>query len=83
MKNGQTIGQWLNWDFEVNGNLEIKDKKGNDVYFEISTGLWCKREHDSQGNQIFFENSDGHIEDNRSPKVKVIEYNGRKYQLIP
>jgi hypothetical protein len=81
MKEGQTIGQWLNWDFKANGNLEIKDKNGNDVYFEISDGRWCKREHDSQGNQIYFENSEGHIEDNHIPKIFTL--NGRKYQLIP
>jgi hypothetical protein len=81
MKNGQTIGQWLNWDFETNGNLHITDKKGNDVYFEISDGRWCKREHDSQGNQIYFENSVGEIIINRIPEI--IEHNGKKYQLIP
>jgi hypothetical protein len=81
MKDGQTIGQWLNWDFEANGELWIKDKKGNDVYFEISDGRWCKREHDSQGNQIYFENSEGYIEDNHIPKI--FKLNGRKYQLIP
>ncbi len=81
MKNGQTIGQWLNWDFEANGNLCITDKKGNDVYFEISGGHWCKREHDSQGNQIHFEDSKGFIEVNRTPEI--IEHNGKKYQLIP
>jgi hypothetical protein len=83
MKDGQTIGQWLNWDFKTNGNLYITDTKGNDVYFEISDGRWCKREHDSQGIQIYFEDSLGVIIDNRTPEVKVIEYNGRKYQLIP
>ncbi len=81
MKDGQTIGQWLNWDFKTNGNLHITDKKGNDVYFEISDGRWCKREHDSQGNQIYFENSVGEIIDNRI--LEIIEHNGKKYQLIP
>ena len=23
MKDGQTIGEWLNWDFKANGDLEI------------------------------------------------------------
>ena len=81
MKDGQTIGQWLNWDFKTNGNLHIKDRNGNDIYYEISIGFWCKREHDSQGNQIYFENSEGNIVDNRTPEI--IEHNGRKYQLIP
>ncbi len=81
MKDGQTIGQWLNWDFEANGNLNVKDKNGNDIYYETSKGHWCKREHDSQGNKIYFENSDGDILDNRIPEI--IEHNGRKYKLIP
>jgi hypothetical protein len=83
MKDGQTIGQWLNWDFRTNGVLEIKDGDGNCIYLENSSGFWCKRQHDSQGNQIYFENSEGNIVDNRTPEIKVIKYNGRNYQLIP
>jgi hypothetical protein len=59
MKEGQTIGQWLKWDFETNGNLEIKDTNGNLIYFEGLDEFWTKREYDSQGNQIYFENSKG------------------------
>jgi GTPase SAR1 family protein len=81
MKNGQTLGQWLNWDFEVNGNLIIKDKNGNLIYQESLRGFWTKREFDSQGSIIYYENSSGVIIDNRTPKI--IEHNGRKYQLIP
>jgi len=81
MKDGQTIGQWLNWDFKANGGLDIKDKNGNVVYFENSDGYWGKSEFDSQGNRIYFENSDGLINHIRTPEI--IEHNGRKYQLIP
>jgi hypothetical protein len=81
MKDRQTIGQWLNWDFEANGNLCITDRNGNDIYYETLEGRWCKREHDSQNNQIYFENSEGHIEINHIPKI--FKLNGRKYQLIP
>jgi hypothetical protein len=80
MKDGQTIGQWLNWDFEANGDLEIPNKI-NQIYFENSDGYWVKREYDSEGNEIYYENSRGEILDNRTPEV--IEHNGRKYQLIP
>ena len=38
-------------------------------------------EYDSQGNQIYFENSVGEIINNRIPQI--IKLNGRKYQLIP
>jgi hypothetical protein len=54
-----TIGQQIKWDFETNGELEIKDKNGNLIYYEDSTGFWTKREYDSQSNQIYFENSKG------------------------
>jgi hypothetical protein len=81
MKDGQLISQWLNWDFKANGYLEIKNKNDYCVYGEDSSGYWTKREYDSQGNTIYFEDSTGKIIDNRTPEV--IEYNGRKYQLIP
>ena len=81
MKDGQTIGQWLNWDFKTKEFLEIKDRNGALLYYERSSGYWVKREYDSEGNIIYLENAEGLIEDNRIPKV--IEHNGRKYQLIP
>jgi hypothetical protein len=81
MKDGQTVGQWLNWDFKTNGSLKIKDKNGNDIYHEISDGGWRKHEYDLQGNIIYHEDSCGYIIDNRP--LEIIEHNGRKYQLIP
>jgi hypothetical protein len=81
MKDGQTIGQWLNWDFKTNGNLHISDRNGNDIYFEDSDLYWFKSKYDSQGNIIYHEDSCGYIEDNRNPEI--IEHNGRKYKLIP
>ena len=68
MKDGQTIGQWLNWDFEVNGDLIIRDKNSRLIYIEFSMGDWTKREWDSQGNQIYLENSNGYIiQPNQTP----------------
>ena len=81
MKDGQTIGQWLNWDFEANGDLEIKDKNGLRIYGEDSSGCWGKWEYDSQGNEVYYENLFGKIVVNRIPEV--IEHKGHKYQLIP
>jgi len=81
MKDGQTIGQWLNWDFEANGTLVIKDKNLRLIYLENANRGWAKYERDSQGNELYYENSNGKIIDNRIPEV--IEHNGRKYQLIP
>lgn len=39
--------------------FEIKDSKGNLIYFEESNGYWVKREFDSKGNEIYYENSSG------------------------
>jgi hypothetical protein len=38
----------------------IKDKNGNQIYFEHSNGYWYKKEFDSNGNRICFEDSEGY-----------------------
>ena len=81
----KTIAQQIKWDFEANGTLEIKDKNGNLIYWENLNGFWSKREYDSQGNQIYCENSShGVIEDKRpkSCEVEEIIIDGVKYKLI-
>jgi hypothetical protein len=83
MKDGQTFGQWLNWDFKTNGSLKIVNKNGALLYYECSDGYWDKREYDLEGRRIYYEDSKGLIMDNRTSEVEVIELNGRKYQLIP
>ena len=80
MKDGQTIGQWLKWDFKTNGDLEIRNKDGKQIYYE-KVDFWAKRQFDSKGNRVYYEDSDGDIIDERTPKL--IEHNGHKYQLIP
>ena len=79
-----TIGQQINWDFKTNGNLEIKDKNGNKIYFESSNGFWRKWELDSQGKVIYWENSEGKIRDNRPKHCenKEIVIEGVKYKLV-
>jgi len=42
--------------------IEIKDAKGRPTYFEASEDsyvLWCKYEYDTDGNETYFEDSDG------------------------
>jgi beta-mannanase len=81
MKDGQTFGQWLKWDFEANGDFKIYDKRGNLIYFEKSSGEhWAKFIYDPKGEVIYYEDSSGQIKDCRIPEV--IEQNGHKYQLI-
>jgi hypothetical protein len=50
--------------------FEIKDSNGNRIYFETSKRYWVKREYDSENKEIYVENSDGTIRDNR-PKTDV------------
>ena len=79
----QTIAQQIKWNFKTNGKLVIKDKNGKQIYCEHLNGFWAKWEYDSQGNKIYFEDSDGEIIDKR-PKPyenKVIEIEGIKYKL--
>jgi len=79
----KTIAQQIKWDFEANGDLQIRDKNSNLIYLEYSHGTWRKWELDSQGNRIYYENSYGGIIDNR-PKPcenKEIVIEGIKYKL--
>ena len=81
MKDGQTIGQWLKWDFEKNGDLEIKDKNDKTIYREYASAFWEKFERNYEGKLIFFEDSDGKIVDKRPPEI-ITHTNGHKYKLI-
>jgi hypothetical protein len=81
MKDGQTFGQWLNWDFETNGELIIRDKNGRTIYVEDSDRYWSKFGYDPKGDIIYYENSSGVIEDKRIPEI-IEHTNGRKYKLI-
>jgi len=66
MKDNQTIAQFLNVkDFP----FVIKDKNGNEIYYEDSDGLWCKSEYDDEGNNIYFENWRGQIIDDRPKPI--------------
>jgi hypothetical protein len=46
--------------------FQIKDSKGKEIYFEFN-GFWSKREYDTNGKQIYYEDSDGYIR----PKTDV------------
>jgi hypothetical protein len=49
----------------------IKDKDGNEIYWETSDGYWSKYEYDVNGIEIYWENSDGVIRDKRPKIVEV------------
>jgi hypothetical protein len=81
-KDTKTIGQQINWNFEVNGNLEIKDTRGYYIYSENSNG-WSKLEYDSQGNQTYWENSDGNwVKREYDSNGNQIYYKDSKGQII-
>lgn len=52
----QTIAKQIKWDFETNGDLNIRDKDDKVIYFENSFGYWVKCEYNSQG-VIYHEES--------------------------
>jgi len=52
----KTIAQQLN---VTEFPFRIKDKSGNQIYWEKSNGYWIKREYDSNGNEIYWEDSYG------------------------
>jgi hypothetical protein len=52
----KTIAQQLNIkEFP----FEIKDKNGNEIYYETSNGYWWKTEYDSNGKETRYETSNG------------------------
>jgi len=53
----KTIAQQLN---VKTFPFEIKDKNGNQIYYEHSNGHWTKQEFDSNSNVIYLECSDGY-----------------------
>jgi hypothetical protein len=45
--------------------FDIKDETGNLIYLEFENQYWSKYKFDKEGKQIYYENSDGEIRDNR------------------
>ena len=57
------------------------------IYHENSSGDWYKREYDSKGNQIYYENSDGVIINNRPQSIpeytmeQLTEMLGKEFKI--
>lgn len=64
----KTIAQQLN---VTKFPFIIKDSKGNSIYCQYSDGYWCKREYDSNSNEIYYESSNGKIIDKRPKTVEL------------
>lgn len=62
----------------------IRDKDENLLYWEEANGFYEKWQYDSDGYEIYYENSDGKVIDKRqkpSYEGKIVEIDGKKYQL--
>jgi hypothetical protein len=44
---------------------EEYDSRGNEVYYEDSSGDWFKEEYDNEGKRVYYESSRGYIIDDR------------------
>ena len=59
--NGNTIyREYLDGKWQIS-----KYDNGHLIYYEKSSGYWCKSKYDDQGNENYYEASDGVIIDNR------------------
>ena len=43
----------------------VYNQYGDKIYHENSDGSWFKQEYDANGNEIYYEDNNGYIEDNR------------------
>ena len=78
--NMKTIAQQLNIkEFP----FTIRAKEGTPIYYENSDGYWNKKEYDSLGRLIYYEDSKGKLIDYRPNPCadKVVEIEGIKYKL--
>lgn len=57
MKDKQSIAQFLK---VKSFPFIIKDDKGNQIYYEDSSGYWSKCEYDNKNNEIYYETSSGY-----------------------
>ena len=51
--------------FYINQTGGVYNKNRDKIYMESTNGIWCKYGYDNNGNIIYWESSDGVIEDNR------------------
>jgi hypothetical protein len=65
MKKSKTIAQQLG---VTKFPFLIEDENDSTIYSESSNGYWVKRKYDSNYNDVYYENSNGKIIDNRPSK---------------
>ena len=62
--------------------FRIKDKKGRLIYREDLDRVWERYEYDSLDREIYCEDSNGVITDNRPKEEEIITLNGIRYKRI-
>jgi len=62
----ETIAQFLKIE---KFPFQIKNGNGKEIYYEDQTGYWSKREYDSHSNEIYYENSNGVVNDDRPKPI--------------
>ena len=58
------LSKVFNQPVTIKGN-DVYDTNDSNIYFEYSNGFWVKREYNTNGNILYYENSYGEIIDNR------------------
>ena len=65
------------------GNFELFNAQGQEVYHEHHSGCWLKREYYEEGQEVYCENSNGTVRDNRPNKAKIFtDEKGTKYKVV-
>lgn len=54
-----TIAQKANHNFD-DGDFELFDENGNNIYWENSEGYWIVQKFDDLNNKLLYKDSDGH-----------------------
>ena len=49
----------------------VYNSNGNEVYYEYISGYWRKHKFDEHGNELYFENSEGKVIDNRKKDITL------------
>ena len=59
----------------------IEDSKGNQIYYEDLYKYWCKYEFDANGIEIYYENSEGKINDKRPKTTLTLDEIAEKFGI--
>lgn len=77
----EKLSKRFNHNFE-NGNFNLYDKMGNQLYFEDFDGYWSETEYDGMGNQLYFKNSNNYWSKRVYDKDgKQIDYKNSTYGI--